>query len=286
MPCVCRFALVRPAQAAHLLQCTDKAKHRAYAKRKREEEAAAAAKAAKTDAQDAASSRAAFDFLGGRTQDVWRMNEAVRRGIAAILRRRALRAIVSASRPLLCCVFTVPRTPLLPLSPPVPQALKQMASEYGLSTDGTHEKLVTRIVRHRNALESSHLLTDGAEGAEGPAAAGGRKGGGGKLTKDSLPENLEMASEELLRAVRARESDPCLPSCFVFLTCLSEGVLANDLQVVPSCTNAFLLSLRLSKTCAAHGLKPRGGKLATKRELIRVIEKELYKDHEDVLFLE
>lgn len=83
-----------------------------------------------------------------------------------------------------------------------------MAAELGLSTDGTHEKLVTRVVKHRNALDSSRLLTDGT--TEGVAAGGGASGGGGgrkgrrnePLTRDSLPENLENASEDMLRAVR------------------------------------------------------------------------------------
>lgn len=93
------------AQAAHLQQCTDKAAHRAFAKRKREEEAAAAAKAARVDAQDVATSRAAFEFLGGRTQDVWRLNEAVREAqsqpsaarsaVRACFARRSLRAMAA-----------------------------------------------------------------------------------------------------------------------------------------------------------------------------------------------
>lgn len=79
-------------QAAHLLQCTDKAAHRAYKRKRQDEEAATSAKAAKTDAQDAATSRAAFDFLGGRTQDVWRLNEPVRRPGRSI---RSCRPVVS-----------------------------------------------------------------------------------------------------------------------------------------------------------------------------------------------
>lgn len=252
-------------QAAHLQGCTDKAAHRAFGKRKREEEAAAAVKAAKGDAQDAASSRAAFDFLGGRTQDVWRMNEAVRSHLLRFPWRRC-EFVVPSHFVMLCDSTTSMRVCVCVWG----QALRQMAGEYGLPTDGAHEKLVARIVRHRNALESSHLLTDGAEGS---APRGGK---GGKLTRDSLPENLEMASEEVLRAVSSlRRAPSALSASFAECrqVCTLSVVCCDPRRPV-------------SQTCAAHGLKPRGGKLASKKELIRTIEKELFKDHEDVLFLE
>lgn len=134
---------------------------------------------------------------------------------------------------------------------------------------------MARIVRHRNALESAHLLTDGTTAGAAARGAGGARGGG--LTRDSLPENLEMASEELLRAVRRMHTTAALPPRQSAARDRTLTLWSSHLPAPPRTRR---------QTCAAHGLKPRGGKLAPKKELIRVIEKELYKHHEDVLFLE
>lgn len=73
--------------------------------------------------------------------------------------------------------------------------LVSMCKSYSIEEDGTRDELIARLVRHRNALDSKRMLTDGVD--EGSAAK--KK----KLSVQDLPTNLESLSLAQLKAVCA-----------------------------------------------------------------------------------
>ena len=82
--------------------------------------------------------------------------------------------------------------------------VRKQCEERGLSSEGTKEELLARMVQHRNEQK---LLTDGRAGGAGPSGGPGGGpsggGGGGGVSAASLPSNLHAMSLAQLRAVCA-----------------------------------------------------------------------------------
>ena len=72
----------------------------------------------------------------------------------------------------LCCQLDIARSSvatsrvlLLPATPPRLRggiALRRWGRQYGIEASGDKDELIARLVRHRNSLDSSRLLTDGS----------------------------------------------------------------------------------------------------------------------------
>ena len=70
--------------------------------------------------------------------------------------------------------------------------LRKLCKQYQLEETGSKDEMIGRLVRHRNALDASRLLTD--------EAGGGRAGKGTSIpTHLSLPSNLESMSVHQLK---------------------------------------------------------------------------------------
>jgi len=77
------------------------------------------------------------------------------------------------------------------------EALKKLCLQYKIDESGDKDELIARLVRHRNSLDSSHLLTDDSAGA-------GQSGKGASIpTNLTLPSNLEAMSVSQLKSVAA-----------------------------------------------------------------------------------
>ncbi|KAJ6630191.1 hypothetical protein Bhyg_16788 [Pseudolycoriella hygida] len=74
--------------------------------------------------------------------------------------------------------------------------LRKMCESYKLDGTGSKEELIARVVRHRNALDSKRMLTDGGEAGAPPSKKM-------KITLQDLPKNLESMSLTQLKCVCA-----------------------------------------------------------------------------------
>ena len=77
------------------------------------------------------------------------------------------------------------------------EQLRKQCQSYKIDDEGEKDQLIARLVRHRNSLDASRLLTDA--GGEGDA----KKQKSRIPTHQTLPSNLESLSVSQLRSVAA-----------------------------------------------------------------------------------
>lgn len=83
------------------------------------------------------------------------------------------------------------------------EQLRKQCRQYEIDDKGEKNQLIARLVRHRNALDSSRLLTDEA------GAGSSRKMKASVPTRHTLPSNLETMSLEQLKSVAASHGIEC-----------------------------------------------------------------------------
>lgn len=94
------------------------------------------------------------------------------------------------------------------------EQLRKQCKQYGLETNGEKNEMIARLVRHRNALDSSRMIADSAGGGSA------RKKGASMPTRHTLPSNLEtMTLEQLKSVVRPPATPPDACNALSHLLC-------------------------------------------------------------------
>lgn len=111
------------------------------------------------------------------------------------------------------------------------EQLRKQCKQYGLETDGEKNEMIARLVRHRNALDSSRMIADSAGGGTA------RNKGASMPTRHTLPSNLEtMTLEQLKSVVRPKAAPPRNATPFPNDSCFlpSHAMFLQVLRVVLS----------------------------------------------------